>query len=107
MFYGAFERYDIDLQYSFNTHIETRGPLWRWAARAVVENGDLCNYSVLGLSEYNQALFAHADLVALVVAHGHVVSTSFEGAGLLACNGLPPPSCRAVAGLRSTFVSRG
>ena len=81
MFYGAFERYDIDLQYSFNTHIETRGPLWRWAARAVVENGDLCNYSVLGLSEYNQALFAHADLVALVVAHGHVVSTSFEGGG--------------------------
>ena len=37
---------------------------------------------------------AHADLVALVVAHGHVVSTSFEGAGVLACNGLPPPSCR-------------
>ena len=32
--------------------------------------------------------------MALVVAHRHVVSTSFEGAALLACNGLPPPSCR-------------
>ena len=28
------------------------------------------------------------------MAHRHVVSTSFEGAALLACNGLPPPSCR-------------
>ena len=49
-------------------------------------------------SEYAQSILspirAHADLVALVVAHGHVVSTSFEGAGVLACNDLPSTPCR-------------
>ena len=28
----------------FNIHLETWGPLWRWAARARVENGELSNY---------------------------------------------------------------
>ena len=36
-------------------------------------------------SEYAQSILspirAHADLMALVVAHGHIVSTSFEGGG--------------------------
>ena len=32
--------------------------------------------------------------VALLVAHGHVVGARFEGMGLSACNGLPPPPCR-------------
>ena len=39
-------------------------------------------------------VLSHAGPVALLVARGHVVGARSEGAGLSACNGPPPPSCR-------------